>query len=104
MFISKNEYYDLWDKAKINEKLEKQIKKMEYLLNTRERTCKIGPWCEECGHWVVDSSRVTSGIINDYTLEDAYYGIPVPEYIGGKVGYCNKYINTLCPDFTFKGE
>lgn len=104
MFISKSKYYELCDKAEINEELEKQIKKLEYLLNTRERTCKVGAWCEKCGHWVVDSSRVVSRAIDDYGMEDAYYGIPVPEYVGGRVGYCNKYINTLCSDFTLIKE
>ena len=104
MFISKYKYYELCDKAEINKELEKQIKKLELLLNTRERTCKVGPWCEKCGHWVKDYSKVTSSWINDYGLEDAYYGVPIPETIGGKVGYCNKYINTLCPDFKFKEE
>ena len=102
MFIRKSEYYDLCDKAEINKDLEKQIKKLELLLNTRERTCKVGPWCEKCGHWVVESSRITSSQIMEYSLEDAYYGVPIPEYVGGRVGYCNKYINTLCPDFKFK--
>ena len=102
MFIRKDEYYDLCDKAKINEELEKQIKRLEYLLNIRERTCKVGAWCEKCGHWVKDYSEIVSSRIAEYTLEDAYYGLPTPKCIGGRVGYCNKYINTLCPDFKFK--
>ena len=101
MFIRKDEYYDLCDKARINTELEKQIKHLEYLLNTRERTCKIGAWCEKCGHWVQERSEVVSSWINEYGLEDAYYGLPVSQTIGGRVGYCNKFINTLCPDFTF---
>lgn len=104
MFISKYKYYELCDKAELNYKLEEEIKKLEYLLNTRERTCKVGPWCEKCGHWVEDHSRIISNQIDEYSFEDAYYGVPLPEYIGGRVGYCNKYINTLCPDFTFKEE
>lgn len=102
MFISKDKYYELCDKAELNDELEKQIKKLEHLLNTRERTCKVGPWCEKCGHWVTESSRIVSHRISDYTLEDAYFGISLPETIGGRVGYCNKYINTLCPDFKLK--
>ena len=102
MFISKSKYYELCDKAEINEELEEHIKKLEYLLNTRERTCKIGPWCEKCGHWVTEKVTITSSQISDYSLEDAYFGITIPKYSGGRVGYCNKYINTLCPDFKFK--
>ena len=104
MFIRKDEYYDLCDKAKINEELEKQIKKLEYLLNTRERTCKIGAWCEKCSHWVTERAVIVSSAIAEYSLEDAYYGISMPKYVGGRVGYCNKYINTLCPDFKFEEE
>lgn len=104
MFISKYKYYELCDKAELNSELEKQIKHLEHLLNTREKTCKIGPWCEKCGHWVQEYSETVSSWINDYSLEDAYYGLPVPKNIGGRVGYCNKYINTLCPDFKFEGE
>lgn len=104
MFISKDKYYELCDKAELNEELEKQIKKLEHLLNTRERTCKIGPWCEKCNHWVTEYSKITSSRISEYTLEDAYFGVTIPETIGGRVGYCNKYINTLCPDFTLEGN
>jgi len=102
MFISKDEYYDLLDCKEINTKLEEEIKRLEYMLNTRDKSCKVGPWCKNCGHWVEDESVITSSIINEYTLEDAYYGVPIPKKIGGKVGYCNKYIHTLCPDFTLK--
>lgn len=102
MFISKSEYYNLLDCKKINKELEKEIKRLEYMLNTREKTCKVGAWCKNCGHWVEDKSITVSSRINGYTIEDAYYGLPIPEEIGGRVGYCNKYINTLCPDFTIK--
>lgn len=102
MFISKSEYYNLLDCKEINKKLEEEIKRLEYALNTREKTCKVGAWCKNCGHWVEDESVITSSRINEYTLEDAYYGLPIPKHIGGKVGYCNKYINTLCPDFALK--
>jgi hypothetical protein len=98
MFITKSEYYDLLDRKWINEELEKEIKRLEYQLNARERTCKIGPWCENCKHWVEDRSVITSSRIAEYSLEDAYYGITIPETIGGRVGYCNKYVHTLCPD------
>ena len=104
MFIRKDKYYELCEKEKLNEELEKQIKKLEYLLNTRERTCKIGAWCERCAHWVQERSEVVSEWINDYGIEDAYFGVPVPKTIGGRVGYCNKYIHTLCPDFKFEKE
>lgn len=102
MFISKDEYYSLLDCRDMNKKLEEEIKRLEYMLNTREQTCKVGAWCKNCGHWVEDKSVITSNSINEYSLEDAYYGFPVPEEIGGRVGYCNKYVNTLCPDFTMK--
>lgn len=98
MFIRKEEYYRLLDCEEINKKLEDEIKRLEYQLNTRERTCKIGPWCKDCSHWVVDSSVITSSRLAEYSLEDMYYGLPIPETIGGKVGYCNKYVHTLCPD------
>ena len=99
MFISKNEYYRLLDCKKINSELEKEIKRLEYMLNTRERTCKVGAWCKNCGHWVTDKSKITSNYINEFTIEDAYYGLPIPEEIGGVVGYCNKSVDNLCTDF-----
>ena len=99
MFISKDEYYRLLDCKDINIELEKEIKRLEYMLNTREKTCKVGAWCKNCGHWTTDESKITSSFIKEFTLEDAYYGLPIPEKIGGEVGYCNKYVDTLCPDF-----
>lgn len=102
MIISRDEYYNLLDYKEMNEELEKEIQRLQCMLNTRERTCKVGAWCQNCGHWVEDKSVITSSAIEDYTIEDAYFGMPIPEEIGGRVGYCNKYVNTLCPDFTFK--
>ncbi len=99
MFISKDEYYRLLDCKEINAELEKEIKRLELALNTRERTCKVGAWCKNCGHWVTDKSKITSNFIENYTTEDAYYGVSIPETIGGVVGYCNKSVDNLCPDF-----
>ena len=104
MFISRDEYIRLKDKEKLNDELEKEIKKLEYLLNTRERTCKIGPWCIKCSHWTKDYSEVISQASDYYTMEDAYYGIPLPVTIGEKVGYCNKYIHDLCPDILIQQD
>lgn len=99
MFISKDEYYNLLDCKEINVELEKEIKRLEHMLNTRERTCKVGAWCKNCGHWVKDKSKIISNFGNDLTSEDAYWGATLPEAIGGEVGYCNKSVNNLCPDF-----
>ena len=60
MFISNNEYYNLLDCKEMNSELEKEIKRLELMLNTRERTCKVGAWCKNCGHWVTDKSKITS--------------------------------------------
>jgi hypothetical protein len=99
VFISKDKYYRLLDCKEINAELEKEIKRLEHMLNTKERTCKIGPWCEKCGHWVKDDSKIISNFSNEYTSEDAYWGATLPEKIGGEVGYCNKRVHNLCPDF-----
>ena len=99
MFISREKYYRLLDYKDINTELEKEIKRLEIDLNTKERTCKVGSWCKNCAHWVTDKSEITSHMINFYTIEDCYFGFPIPKEIGGEVGYCNKNVNNLCPDF-----
>lgn len=99
MFISKDEYYSLLDCKEINVELEKEIKRLEFMLNTKDKTCRVGAWCKNCGHWVKDKSKITSSFANELTLEDALCGFPIPEKIGGEVGYCNKSVNNLCPDF-----
>lgn len=104
MFISRDEYIKLKDCKNMNVELEKEIQRLEYLLNTREKTCKIGPWCQNCSHWVNDKSIIISEKMHYYTMDDMYYGLPIPEEIGGEIGYCNKYIHTLCPDFLIKEQ
>ena len=99
MFIRKAEYYNLLDCKKMNDELEKEIKRLTLALNTNVKNCKVGPWCENCGHWITDKSVIIATAIRDYTSEDCYYGLPIPEKIGGEVGYCSKNVNTLCPDF-----
>ena len=98
MFISKEKYYHLLDCEELNKELENEIKRLEHILNTRERNCKIGPWCKGCSHWVNDISVITSSRLAAYSLEDMYWGLPLPKTFGGHVGYCNKYVHTLCPD------
>ena len=104
MFISREKYYELLDCKNINEELEKEIKRLELALNTRERTCKVGPWCENCDHWIIDKSEIISSSAEDMTLDELYYGFSMPTTIGGEIGYCNKYLHTLCPDFKRKGQ
>lgn len=102
MFISRNKYIELSDCKKINIELEKEIKRLELALNTKERNCKVGPWCEKCAHWVTDKSVIISERARYLTFDDMYMGYPIPEEIGGEVGYCNLHIDTLCPDFLSK--
>lgn len=102
MFISKSKYIELVDCKEINIELEKEIKRLELALNTKERNCKVGPWCKNCSHWVKDKSVIISKSFDYYTIDDMYMGLTMPEKIGGEVGYCNLHIDTLCPDFLSK--
>ena len=104
MFIKKSTYHELLDCKSLNIELEKEIKKLEYMLNIKDTTCKVGPWCENCEHWVIDKSEIISSSAEDMTLDELYYGLSMPTVIGGEIGYCNKYLHTLCPDFKRKGQ
>ena len=100
MFIKRSEYIELLNCKDMNIELEKEIKRLEFMLNTKDKTCKIGPWCCDCEHWVEDSSLIVSN--EDILYDDVFYGFSLPKKIGGKIGYCNKNIHIMCEDFKRK--
>ena len=100
MFIRRDEYLRLKDCEDLNIELKKEVKRLEQVINTQVRNCKVGIWCEGCEHWTKDRSVTTSNNIIGYSVMDMYFGATMPLEIGGQVGYCRKHIHDLCPEFT----
>lgn len=94
MFIYRNEYEKLCDRAKLVDELEKECKRLADLVSAEVKDCKVGAWCKDCKFLGRDKS-----IVEDAT---PMRGLPYPPFIkeyAGEVQYCKKHLSEICPEF-----
>ena len=94
MFIHRNEYEKLCDRAKLVDELEKECQRLADMISAEVKDCKIGVWCKDCKFLGEDRSIAKNSII---TL-----GLPYSLYIkecAGEVQYCKKHLYEICPEF-----
>ena len=97
MFISTEKYEELQAELKKSkemiEELNKENQRLAEQISVNNTGCKIGPWCDDCGHLRTDSASVSvwkEGFLS-------YYRVITEE---GKVRYCAKHLHDLCPEHT----
>ena len=91
MFIYRNEYEKLCDRAKLVDELEKECKRLADLVSAQVEDCKIGVWCKDCQYFAEDKAFIkgsTFVFCNPYIKECA-----------GEVQYCKKHLCEICPEF-----
>lgn len=94
MFIHRNEYEKLCDRAKLVDELEKECQRLADAISAEVKDCKIGVLCKDCKFLGEDRS-----IVKDNTIT---LGLPYSLYVkecSGEVQYCKKHLYEICPEF-----
>ena len=93
MWINKKKYNELFNYEKINEELEKEVKRLASLVSEQVKDCNIGPWCKDCKYMGEDKSTIE--------IEDPFSWYWC-DYTAGKVTYCKKHLCEICQEFEIK--
>ena len=91
MFIHRNEYEKLCDRAKLVDELEKECQRLADMVSAKVEDCKIGVWCKDCRFLGEDRSIVENAT--------PIWGLPLIKECAGKVQYCKKHLHEICPEF-----
>lgn len=92
MFVDRNEYEKLRDRAKLANKLEEECQRLAELISAENKDCRVGGWCKNCKYLGEDLSLIT----------EPWIGCGYIKELGGKVQYCMKHLREICPEFEDK--
>lgn len=94
MFVNRNEYEKLRDRAKLVDELEKECQRLADMISAEVKDCKVGVWCNDCKFLGKDKSVIKDSI--------PIWGLPYSSFIkecAGEVQYCKKHLYEICPEF-----
>lgn len=98
MFIKREEYEQLYDRAKLVDELEKECQRLAELISAKVENCQIGIWCKDCIYLEEEKAEIKGYLCGCVNTPDFSF---VKE-CAGKVYYCSKYLKEMCPEFCRK--
>lgn len=94
MFVNRNEYEKLCDRAKLVDELEKECQRLADMVSAKVEDCKIGVWCKDCKFLARDKS-----VVSDFENPQGFLYHPFIKECAGEVQYCKKHLYENCPEF-----